>query len=204
MPAHRIPFPRTQVPWPEARARPYRLGGARVCAMCTFIPSLTVMYKSITNLLLYKPKRNLSTNMGQVPQHTFSTLFLLFSIELLTIYSSLIFCDSIAPEVVLVTGMYKHRGVPCHGGDKTCGLLRYSLILLKAIWHYSSHSALSSFFRLKISSQVIVCLEMNLLMYYSFPRKPQIYFSDFGGGISLIALFIYGSISIRRCERVKK
>ena len=47
-----------------------------------------------------------------------------------------------------------------------------------------------------MGSQISVNLAMNLLMYYSLPKKPLISLSVLGAGMSRMALILSGSISM--------
>ena len=88
-------------------------------------------------------------------------------------------------------------GFLCYRGTRIGGWRRYSLISSKAFWHSLFHLCGLFFLRsLKMSQQVEVSLAMNRLMYCNRPKKPLISFSLLGGGISNMALILYGSTSI--------
>ena len=97
------------------------------------------------------------------------------------------------------TDKYRSRGRPSIGGTKTGEERRHSLIFSKARWQ-SSFQTVGWFFlkRRKIGSNLFVNLAMKRLIYCSLPRKPLIYLSVLGVGMSSMALIFLGSTSIPR------
>ena len=101
------------------------------------------------------------------------------------------------PEATSETDKYRSKGRPGVEGTKTGGDNKYSLILSYAHWHWSSQTVGWLFLKSrKMGSQMFVNLVMNLLMYWSLPKKPLTSLSIIGANISRMALILSGSTSI--------
>ena len=98
---------------------------------------------------------------------------------------------SILPTASPMIERYRSKGFPCCGGTRIGGWRRYSLISSKAFWHSSFHVCDSFFLRsLKMGLQVEMSLAMNRLIYCNRLKKPLIFFSLLGRGISNMALIL--------------
>ena len=99
------------------------------------------------------------------------------------------------PKAMSKTDKYRSKGLPGIGDTRTEGDNKYSLILSNARWHLSSQIVAWLFFKSRrMSSQISVNLTMNLLMYWSLPKKPLISLSMFDVGMSRMTLILSGFV----------
>ena len=101
------------------------------------------------------------------------------------------------PKAMSETDKYRSKGRPSVEGTKIRGDNNYSLILSNACWHWSSQIVGWLFLKSwKMGSQISINLVMNLLMYWSLPKKPLISLLVHGIDMLRMALILSGSTSM--------